>query len=196
MNRGEDLGASLLFLRREHRLSRLVGIVDKREHPVVVALRERVVFVVVALSALDRETQNGLADRVHSVEHRLHPELLGIRAALGVDHGIAQEAGGNAIMLRRSRKQVASDLLDDELVVGHVCVECVDYPIAIEPDLTGLVFLKAVGVGVPRCIEPDASPPLAVVWRGEQPLNLPLVSTGGSILQKRSSLFRSWRQTG
>ena len=173
-----------------------MGIVDEGEHAVVVALGERVVLVVVTLRALNREAQNGLADRVHAVEHRLHPELLGIGSALGVDHRIAQEAGGYAIVLRRSGKQVSGDLLDDESVVGHVCIECADHPVAIEPDLTGLVFFEAVGVGVPRCIEPDASPPLAVVRRGKQSLYLSLVSARSCIPQERRSLCWRRRQTG
>ena len=137
---------------------RLVGVVQEGEHPVVLFLRERVVLVVVALGALDRQAEDALADGVHPVEHRLHAELLGVDAALLVDHRVAEEAGGDDLVLRRVRQQVAGDLLDDELVVRQVAVERVDDPVAVEPDLPRLVLLVAVGVGVAGRVEPDAGP--------------------------------------
>ena len=72
-------------------------------------------------------------------------------------------------------QQVAGDLLDDELVVGQVAVERVDDPVAIEPDAARLVLLEAVGVGVAGGVEPVPAPALAVVRRGEQPLDQLLV---------------------
>ena len=70
-------------------------------------------------------------------------------------------------------QQVAGDLLDDELVVGQVAVEGVDDPVAVEPDLARLVLLVAVGVGVAGRVEPEPAPALAVVGRGEQPVDQP-----------------------
>ena len=76
-------------------------VVQEGEHPVVLFLRERVELVVVALGALDRQAEDALADGVHAVEHRLHAELLGVDAAFLVDHRVAQEAGGDELVLRR-----------------------------------------------------------------------------------------------
>ena len=67
-------------------------VVEEREHPVVLFLRQRIVLVVVALGALDGQAEHALADGVHAVEHGLHAELLGIDAAFLVDHRVAQEA--------------------------------------------------------------------------------------------------------
>ena len=69
-------------------------------------------------------------------------------------------------------QQVAGDLLDEELVVGHVVVEGVDDPIAIHPHEPRLVLFEAVGVGVAGRVEPEAAPAFAEVGRGEQPLDL------------------------
>ncbi len=98
-------------------------IVQKREHPVILFLRERIELVVVALRALDGEAENAFADGVHAVEHRLHAELLGIDAAFLVDHRVAQKAGGHDLILRGVRQQIAGDLLDDELVVRQIAIE-------------------------------------------------------------------------
>ena len=100
--------------------------------------------MVVALRTLHGQAEHGLAHRIHPVEHRLHAELLGVGAALGIDHRIAQETRSYPILLRRSWQQVARDLLDDKPVIRHVGIQCVDDPVAVEPDLARLVFLEAV----------------------------------------------------
>ena len=105
--RAEDLRALHLLLRRVDRDVRLVRIVHKREQPVVLFLLQRIVLVVVALCALDRDAEDRLADRVHAVEHGFHAELLGIDAAFLVDHGVAQKAGRDNLILRRIRQQIA-----------------------------------------------------------------------------------------
>ena len=79
------------------------AVVEEGEQPVVVVVRDRIVLVRVALGALDRQAEHALADGVHAVEHRLHAELLGVDAAFFVDHRVAQEAGGDALVLRRVR---------------------------------------------------------------------------------------------
>ena len=110
----------LLLLRRVDGDLRLVAIVEKREHPVVLGVRQRIVLVAVALRTLNRQAQHSLADGVHAVEHRFHAELLGIDAALLVDHRVPQEARRHELVLRGLGQQVAGDLLDEELVVRHV----------------------------------------------------------------------------
>ena len=144
----EDLAAQSVFVRGVDRLRGFVRVVNVREHPVVIALADRVELVVVALGALHRQAQHGLADGVHAVEHGLHAELLWIGPALFVDHRIAQEAGCDTLLLGGTRQQVARDLLDHEAVVGHVRVEGVDDPVPVEPDLARLVLLKAVRIGI------------------------------------------------
>ncbi len=153
--------------------------------------------MVVALRALNGEAQHALADGVHAIEHRLHAELLGIDAAFLVDHRIAQESSGDDLVLGRIGQHVAGNLLDDELVVGQVAVEGVDHPVAIEPDLPRLVFLKAVGVGIAGGIEPEARPALSIMRRGEQALNEAFISRlrlGGRFLQEPINLFNRRRQ--
>ena len=76
---------------------------------------------------------------------------------------------------RRARQHVAGDLLDRELVERQVAVERVDHPVAILPDAAPVVFLVSVRVGVAREIQPRPRPPFAVVRRGQQPIDDPVV---------------------
>ena len=108
------LGALHLLMRRVNGHVGLVRVVEEREDAVVLFLRERIVFVVVALRALDGDAEDALADGVHAIEHGLHAELLGIDAALLVDHRVAQETGGHVLILGGIRQLVAGNLLDHE----------------------------------------------------------------------------------
>ncbi len=112
-----------LLLRRIDGDIGIIRVIDEREHAVIVCLLQRIVFVIVALGALDGDAQNAFADGVHAVVHGLHAELLGIDSTLFVNHGIAQEAGGYNVVLGGVGQQVTGDLIDHELVVRQVAVE-------------------------------------------------------------------------
>ena len=119
--------------------------------------------MVVALRALDREAEHAFADGIHAIKHRLHAELLRVCAAFLVDHGVAEKAGGHNVVLRGVRQKIARELLGDELIVRQILIECLHHPIAVEPHVACLVFLKAVGISIARGVEPVATPLLAVV---------------------------------
>ena len=122
----------------------LVVVVQERKQAVILLLRQRIEFMVVALGALNRKPKNTLADAIHSVEQSFHPELLGVHAAFLVQHRIAEKSGRDEIVLPRIWQLIAGDLFDDEPVVGQVLVERVDNPVAIRPDETRLVLLKTI----------------------------------------------------
>src|SRR4029453_10164426 len=123
-------------------------------------------------------------------------KLLGIDSTLLVEHRVAQEAGRNALLERRKRQQITRQLLDGELVEGHIPVEGVDDPVAIRPDRTRQILFKTVGVGITRRVEPPPSPALAVMGRREQPLDQLLISLGALVVEKPVALFNRGRQTG
>ena len=60
------------------------------------------------------------------------------------------DAGRDLLIRRRTRQQVARDLLDRKLVERHVPVERVDHPIAPRPHPAFAVHLKPVAVRVAR----------------------------------------------
>ena len=86
---------------------------------------------------------------------------------------------------RRPRQQIGRQLLEDELVVGQVGVERPGHIVAIgegieQPPL----FLQTdifLGVGIAGDVEPMPAPALAVMGRGQQPLDHPLEGAGRSV---------------
>src|SRR5262249_34630219 len=108
----ENFLAFRLLLGLVDRNIRVVGVVEEGKNTVVLLLAQRIVLMVVALGTLNRDPENALTDGIHPIVHGLHTELLGIDAALFVDHGVAQEAGRDTLVLRGTRQQVACNLFD------------------------------------------------------------------------------------
>ena len=81
----------------------LVDVVEEGEEPVVVALGDRVVLVVVALGTADRQAEEDRARRVDPVDDRLDPELLDVDAPFLVDLRVAMKAGGDPLAERGCR---------------------------------------------------------------------------------------------
>ena len=157
-----------LFRRRIDHAPGFVVIVQEGEHSIVFLLRDRVVLVIVALRAANRQAENAFADGVHPVEHRLHPELFGVRAAFLIDHRVAQKSGRHDLILGGVRQLIAGELLDNELIVGQIPVKRVDDPVAVEPDVAHGILLVAVAVRIAGRIQPLAAPALAVVRAGKE----------------------------
>ena len=97
-------------------------------------MRDRIVLVGVALGTAHSQAHPHLASRSDPVFDGLIAELLVVSAALGVVHRVAVEAGCDEVVVGRLRQQVASQLLDGELIEGHVLVERADDPVAVWPD--------------------------------------------------------------
>src|SRR5690242_16297660 len=78
--------------------ARLVDVVEEREQPVIVALRNWIESVVVAARAFDRQPEHGGPERVDAIDDVFGAELLVDAAALV---GLAMEAierGGDALL--------------------------------------------------------------------------------------------------
>ena len=93
-------------------------------------------------------------------------------------------------------QQVAGELLDGELVEGHVAIEGVDHPVAPAPHVTLAVGLVAVGVGVAGGVEPADGHAFAVAGRGEQAVDDFLVGVGRGVGEEGVDLGGGGRQTG
>ena len=94
-------------------------------------------------------------------------------------------------------EQVARELFEDELVVGLVAVEGGDDVVAVAPGVAvGDVLVEAVGVGVAGQVEPVPAPALAVLGRGEQPLDDPGEGVRGHHRRGSVDLLGGRRQAG
>ena len=100
-----DLGECLALARCTSSVrqfqGRLVGVVEEGEELVILALRDRIELVVVALAAADRQAQEDDAGGVDAIDDRLDAELLEVDAAFLVDLRVAVEAGGDLLLERR-----------------------------------------------------------------------------------------------
>src|SRR5262249_27464911 len=101
---------------------RFVDVVEIRGEPVEVLLRELIELVVVAAAATQGEPEPDGRRRFDAIDDIIDPRLLRDASAFAVDHVIAVEAGGNFLRDGSVREEVAGDLLDGELIEGHVPV--------------------------------------------------------------------------
>ncbi|MCG3163389.1 MAG: hypothetical protein JMDDDDMK_04795 [Acidobacteria bacterium] len=86
---------------------RFVVVVHKRVEAVILRLRDRVEFVVVALSAIDRQAEERLADGVNAVNDAFDAELFWVNAAFLVEHRISQKARRHPVVQRGLRQQIS-----------------------------------------------------------------------------------------
>ena len=70
-------------------------VVEEGIEPKIIFLRQRIEFMVVALSAIQREAEERTAKCGNAIHHGLDAKLLRIDAALLVNLGVAVEAGGD-----------------------------------------------------------------------------------------------------
>ncbi len=172
----------------------LVGVIQQSHHAVVVAMRDGIEFVRVALGTADRQAQPDDARRADAVDHRVEAEFERVDAPLFVEHRVAVKARGDPIGNGGTGQHVAGELLDRELVERHPRVDRRNHPVAIRPDRTHAVFFVSVRVGVAGQIQPVPGPAFAVVRRGQQPIDEPLVGVGRPIVDERVGLFGRRRE--
>jgi hypothetical protein len=167
--------------------------IEQRLHGVEVALGDRIVHVVVALGAADRQSHEGGGNRLDGRERQLTTVLVvadhvaacqepqrklvvepGFDAATDTDRGHLGADGG----------AVTRQLRADELVVGEVVVEGTDHPVAPEMD-PGRGGHSLVDVGVAQDVEPVPPVADAMLFAGEELVDHLLVGARGRIAEER-----------
>jgi hypothetical protein len=149
-----------------------------------------------AHTAAGREPHPSLGRRrrpVHGVA--IHP--LGInRAAFAGRHVAADKAGGRQLVQRRVGEQIASQLVDGELVKGLVPVERADDPVAIGPHLAFVVQVQAVRVGIAGYVQPVPSYLFAESLGGQVAIDHLFESVRRRVAEERVDLGQCRRQSG
>ena len=174
----------------------LVLVAEHRRHREVFALRDRIVLMVVTAGALHRQAHETVARGHHAVIDAVLSELFGDRTAFESHAMKPVEGGRDALVLRRRRQQVAGELFGQELVVGLVLIEGLEYPVAPRPGEHRLVARVAPGIGITRKIEP-ADRQMFTEARGSQHrVDALLVSVGGSVGEEGGDFFGGGGQSG
>ena len=189
----------VLFLLRKSRPGQFqlgfIGVIEEGHHRKILAMGHRIVFVGVALGALQGEAQPGGAGGGHAVHHGVITELQGVDAAFLVLHAVAVETGGDALVPGGIRKEVAGDLFDGELIVRHVRIEGADHPVAVRPDGAAPVLFVTVGVRIAGKIQPFAAPLFAIARRGQQTVHGVRIGLRRGIRKKGGGFLHGGRQS-
>jgi hypothetical protein len=110
----------LTMTRAVRGLRGLVLVVQEGEAAVILLLLDGIELVIVALRAADGEAEPDGAGRGHAVEDAVDAELFLVDAALLIDLRVAMEAGGDLLRLGGVWAADPRELLDGELIKGHV----------------------------------------------------------------------------
>ncbi len=133
--------------------------------PVIIAMQNRVEFMVVTFRASECQSQKCGADGICDVLQNVLPPLHEVSRIPFIRIVTAERRRHASLWIVRPHL-VASDLLLHEPVVGFVLVQRFNDIIAIAPDI-GSIFVgaEAVAFRVTRRVQPMSRPPLAIVWR-------------------------------
>ena len=157
-----ELGTSLSLLWRADQCFATAAAIEDGQHRIVIALRNGVVFMVMAACTPERETEEDLGSRGNDVIEFVPTVLF---QTLVTDGGsVSAESGCYQRLEISGRDFVARDLFHHELVVRFVGVQAVDHPVAVVPGVRSFeIKFEAVGIRIAGQVEPVAAPPFTVV---------------------------------
>ena len=149
---------------------RQLGELHGGKHPgerIIILRGDRVGFVIMAARAGQREAEEGTADGIHVllpfIGHGGLDDLGRELQLFEVGRAQADEAQRHAILRSALGQEIRGKLAHDEAVVGHVFVQRLHHPVAVEVGVFGGVQPVGGLVRVARQIQPVACPALAVV---------------------------------
>ena len=137
-------------------------VVEEREKFVVFLVRDGIIFVAVALSAFDAETEEDIARGFHAIDHVFHTVFLYDQAALIGGAVVTVESGGDFLGHRCIGHEIAGELFGGEFFKRFIGVIGVDNPITPRPHGARAVRVVHAAVAVTRDIHPVKSHPLGI----------------------------------
>ena len=132
----------------------MLDVVEDREERIVIALADRIEFVVMALRTFHRESKPNLTGGIYPVGHALETIFLFRISLTSCLWSVAMKAGGKALVITCIWQHVSCELCNGELVERHVAMKRSNNPIPIGPDLALLVVGETTRVGIAREIKP------------------------------------------
>ena len=198
----QGLPLVLLLGREEREHRRLIfailvrrGVQDREESEIIL-LRERVVFVGVALRTRHSRPHKHRHRRVHAVDHGYIAKLFVHRASLAVRRRVAVKRCRDPLLIGWLGQQVARQLLDREAIKRLVRVKGTYQIIPIRPDRTLRIIRVTRRIRIARLIQPQPRPVLAEGGLRQQAIDHPLIRTGRTIGDEARDLLRARRQPG
>ena len=198
---GEFLKIFFRLYRSHRRSAQRVSIhrgigcaVEERIKRIELLLGDGVEFVVVTDGAPGRQPHPGLRGGGGPLDRVAEHELGIDGAAFARSDIVAIEACGHQLVLGWIGEKISRQLLHGELIEGQIAVEGPDHPIAIGPDLTFIIQVEPVGIGVARDVEPMAPHLFAILRAVHQAIHPPLIAPGTGVCQERVHFGRCGRE--
>ena len=198
---GEFLKIFFRLYRSHRRSAQRVSIhrgigcaVEERIERIELLLGDGVEFVVVTDGAPGRQPHPGLRGGGGPLDRVAEHELGIDGAAFARSDIVAIEACCHQLVLGWIGEKISRQLLHGELIEGQIAVEGPDHPIAIGPDLTFIIQVEPVGIGVARDVEPMAPHLFAILRAVHQAIHPPLIAPGTGVCQERVHFGRCGRE--
>ena len=151
--------------------------------------------MIVASRALQSESEESGSEGVEPVDNILDSELLGDTPSLDLLWVEPIECRSLDLFLGGVGEQVAGYLLRDELIVGHVFPEGIDYPVSPRPDEAISINLVSIRVRVAGNIQPFTRHALSVGSGTKKPADNFLIRCWGLIREEGIELGQSRRES-
>jgi len=152
--------------------------------------------VIVALGTASGETEPGRRHGGGAIDRVKVAVFLVNGAALARRHIAADESRRDKLISRRPGQEIPRELPGRELIVGEIVIEGFHDPVAVGPHLSLVVEVKAVGVAIPRHIEPVTRHFLTEARRLQIAIDHRFIGPGRGILFEGVHLRLRRRQPG
>ncbi len=152
--------------------------VEIGEEAIEVFLGDGIVFVIMAAGAAHSEAHPNDGSGLGAVGDVFDAVFFRDDAAFAVGAVVAVEAGRDDLGAGGIGQEIAGELFDGELIVGHVFVESVDDPVAPAPHFAGAVGLIAVGIAKAGGFHPTEGHAFAVAGRLQEAVHDFFVGVG------------------
>ena len=171
-----------------------IHVVEQAHQPVILIMGDGIVLMGVALSAACGQPHPNRTRGGDPVYCRIKAVFQGVDPAFFVQLSVAVKPGGGFLFLGCVGQHVPGQLLDGELIIGHIRVESSNDPVPVGPDIARSVLLIPIGVGIAGEVEPFASPLFPVARGGKQIVDQPFVGVRPFVAKEGVGLFRGGRQ--
>src|SRR5262245_1084943 len=162
---------------------------------IIIPLGDGIELMVVAESAVERQTQESKADGASHLGKYFLANHLGVQVAADQMNLTAamKTRGDQKLFLPLAAfgrcQNVPADLLGHEAVERQVSVEGTRHIVAVAPGMrAGPVNLVTIGFGITNDIQPVLSPALAVMWGRKKSLDESFIGIGPGVRKESSPL--------
>ena len=173
---------------------RILCLVHQVEKAEVIFLRDRIVFVMMALGTCHGGPHPYRPSGIDTVHYRDIAEFFVTRPSLVVGHGIAMEGGRNQLIHGWIVQKIACQLLNGELVERYVRVETPYDIISVPPDGSRWVIGIPCRVGIPCLIQPPPCPMLSVTRLAQELVHVVPEGVRSLIRHERIHLWHGRRK--